>query len=152
MLIDKVRKTLPEGVLMQAVRADSVFGVDHVFNAIKITFESQKRELLLAEKLEVDLLLRIACVSQISIALGDIGLKYSRPACLILLSTQKRKLVMSAKNIRQTFSESDNSVLKPTKMKRELISKRLGLDLSEYLQSDDAFTDFLSEKAALLNR
>lgn len=151
-LIDKARKALPEAVLMQAVRADSVFGVEHVVNAIRIALESQKRKLLLADKLEVDLMLRIACIDQISLALDEIGLMYGRPACLILFSTQKRKLVLAAKNIPQTFSESNNSVLKPNKKKRKLISKRLGLDLTNYLQSEDAFTDFLSERAALLNR
>ena len=151
-LIDKVRHILPKGVLIQATRADSVYGVDHIINALKIALESQKRKLLLADKLEVDLLLRIACVDQISVALSDIGLMYYNPACFILFSTQKRKLLLAAKRIGQCLSHPDNSVLLPNKMKRELISKRLKLDSNEKLQSDVAFTNLLSEKAALLNK
>ncbi len=150
-LIDMLRKTLPEGVLIQAVRADCVYGVDHVINALRVALESQRRKLLLADKLEIDLLLRIACVDQISLALSNIGLMYHKPACLILFSTQKRKLAMVAKNILQNH-DSDNSVLLPSKTKRELISKLIGLDMSKCLQNDVTFTDFLSEKAALLNK
>ena len=150
-LLDRLRKTLPEGVLMQAVRANSVYGVDHIINALRISLESQKRKLLLADKIEIDLLLRIACVDQISLAICNVGLMYGKPGCLVLFSTDKRKLAMSAKNILQNL-DSDNAVLLPSKTKRELISKRIGLHTSEYLQHDAPFTDFLSEKAALLNR
>lgn len=150
-LIDRLRKALPEGVLIQAARADAIYGVDHVINALRIALESQRRDLLLTEKLEIDLLLRIACVDQISIALSNIGLMYHKPGCLILFSIHKRRLAMAAKNILR-YVDSDNSVLFPSKTKRELISKRIGLDTGEYLQNDVAFLDFLSEKAALLNR
>jgi tRNA threonylcarbamoyladenosine modification (KEOPS) complex Cgi121 subunit len=150
-LIDRFRKALPEGVLMQAVRADAIYGVDHVINALRIALESQRRELLLAEKLEIDLLLRIACVDQISLALSNIGLMYRKPGCLVLFSIHKRRLAMAAKDILQ-YLDPDNSVLVPSKMKREIISKRIGLDTSEYLQNDVTFSEFLSEKAALLNR
>jgi len=150
--IDHIRRALPEGVLIQAVRSDSVYGVHHVLSALRITIESKKRKLLLASKLEVDLLLRIACVDQISHALDGIGLKYHRPATLILFSTQMERLTIALKQIREILNDSDNSVLVPSKLKRELISKRLGLDSSEYLLDDLAFTRFLSEKAALLNR
>lgn len=150
-LIDRFRKALPEGVLMQAVRADAIYGVDHVINALRIALESQRRDLLLAEKLEIDLLLRIACVDQISLALSNIGLMYHKPGCLVLFSIHKRRLAMAAKDILQ-YLDSDNSVLLPSKMKRERISKRIGLETSEYLQNDVTFSEFLSEKAALLNR
>ena len=150
-LIDRLRKTLPAGVLIQAVRADSVYGVDHVINALKVALESQRRKLLLADKLEIDLLLRIACVDQISLALSNIGLMYHKPACLILFSTHKRRLARAAKNILQNH-DSDNSVLLPSKTKRELISELIGLDMKECLQDGVTFTDLLSEKAALLNK
>jgi hypothetical protein len=58
---------------------------------------------------------------------------------------------MAAKDILQ-YLDSDNSVLLASKMKRERISKRIGLETSEYLQNDVTFSEFLSEKAALLNR
>jgi tRNA threonylcarbamoyladenosine modification (KEOPS) complex Cgi121 subunit len=151
-LINHFRTTLPEGVLIQAVRADSVYGVDHVISALRITLESKKRKLLLASKLEIDLLLRIACVDQISLALNSIGLRYHKPACLILFSTRMEELTIATKQIRKIFNDSDNSVLLPSKLKREIISKRLGLNSSERLLNDLTFTSFLSEKAALLNR
>lgn len=46
----------------------------------------------------------------------------------------------------------DDCVLEPNKTKKELICKRLGIQLNEFLSDEVAFTSFLSERAALLTK
>ena len=88
--IDDLRKTLNGGVSMQAVWAGAVYGIEHILQALKITIESEKRKITLVSRPEMDLLLRISCTDQISIALRDIGLRNQAPGCFILFSKEKR--------------------------------------------------------------
>ncbi|HET7149104.1 MAG TPA: KEOPS complex subunit Cgi121 [Candidatus Nitrosopolaris sp.] len=150
--IDDLRKTLNGGVSVQAVCADAVYGIEHIRKVLRITIESEKRKITLAVRPEMDLLLRIACTDQISIALRNIGLRNQGPGCFILLSKEKKELIKVTRHICKTKLKIDDSVLRPSTAKKELISRRLGVQLNKFLSNDDAFTSYLSEKAALLTK
>jgi len=150
--IDDLRKTSNGGVSIQGVRADAVYGIEHILQALKITIESEKRKITLVGRPEMDLLLRISCTDQISRALMDIGLRNQAPGCFILFSKKKKKLIKVTRRICNMHLKIDDSVLKPNKTKKELICRRLGVQLNKFLSNDDAFTSYLSEKAALLTK
>lgn len=137
-------------VSIQAVRSDAVFGIDHIFRVLKITLEAEKRNIKLVSRTEMDLLLRVSCTNQLSKALTDTGLTNKTPGCFILFSKDRAKLLKVAEHFYSLDVKVDNSVLKPTKRKKELICKHLGIRLNKNICPDSYFVSFLSERAALL--
>jgi tRNA threonylcarbamoyladenosine modification (KEOPS) complex Cgi121 subunit len=150
--IEDIRKTSKGGFYIQAVLADAAYGVDHILQALKISIESQSRKILLASTLEMDLLLRISCTNQISIALRQIGLRNQASGCFIIFSKNKKKLLKIARLLCKMDFKIDDHVLEPSKSKKELICKRLQVQLNEFLSDEVVFTSFLSERAALLTK
>lgn len=150
--IEDIRKTSKGAVSIQAVSADAAYGIDHILQALKITIESENRKITLASTLEMDLLLRISCTNQISVALKQIGLRNQAPSCFIVFSKDKKKLLKVTRGICNMHLKIDDYVLKPNKAKKEFICKRLGVQLNEFLSDEVAFTSFLSERAALLTK
>lgn len=151
-LIDNLRDTSKGVVSIQGVRADAVYGIDHIIQALKISIESEKRKITLVARLEMDLLLRIACTDQITLALRDIGLRNQAPGCFILFSKGKKELLKITRLICNMHLEVDDFVLKPSNRKKKLICRRLGIHLNKFLSDDVEFTSFLSERAALLTK
>ena len=151
-LIDDLRNTSKGVVSIQGVCADAVYGIDHILQALKITIESEKRKITLVDRLEMDLLLRISCTDQITVALRDTGLRNQAPGCFILFSKGKKELVKVTRRISDMHLEVDDVVLKPSNRKKELICRRLGIQLNIFLSNDVDFTSFLSERAALLTK
>ena len=149
-LIDDLRNTSKGVVSIQGVCADAVYGIDHILQALKITIESEKRKITLVDRLEMDLLLRISCTDQITVALRDIGLRNQAPGCYILFSKEKKDLLKITRRIFDMHLGLDDFVLKPSNRKKELICRRLGIQLNKFLSNDVDFTSFLSERAALL--
>lgn len=152
LLLEDLRKSERGVVWIQAVCADAVYGIDHILEALKITIESKNRNITLANRLEIDLLLRISCTDQISVALRQMGLRNDAPGCFIFFSKDKIKLLKVTRGICNMHLNIDDCILKPNKTKKELICERLGIRLNNFLSRDVAFTNFLSEKAALLTK
>jgi tRNA threonylcarbamoyladenosine modification (KEOPS) complex Cgi121 subunit len=150
--IEDVRTTSKGAFSIQAVSADAAYGIDHILQALKISIESQNRKILMASTLEMDLLLRISCTNQIFIALRQIGLRNQASGCFIVFSKNKKKLLKITRHIYKMHFKIDDHVLEATKAKKELICKRLGVQLNDFLSDDIVFTSFLSERAALLTK
>jgi len=151
-LIDDLRKSSKGVVSIQGVCADAVYGIDHILQALQITVESEKRKITLVGRLEMDLLLRISCTDQITMALRDVGLRNHAHGCLILFSKGRKELLKISRRICDMRLDQDDSVLEPSKTKKELICKRLGIEFNEQLSNDVDFLSFLSERAALLTK
>jgi tRNA threonylcarbamoyladenosine modification (KEOPS) complex Cgi121 subunit len=147
--LEDIRKTSKGSFSIQAVSADAAYGTNHIIQALKISIESQSRKILLASTLEMDLLLRIACTNQIFIALRQVGLRNQASGCFIVLSKNKKKLLEIARLCKMNF-KIDDHVLEPSKAKKELICERLGVEVNDFLSDEGVFTNFLSERAALL--
>jgi tRNA threonylcarbamoyladenosine modification (KEOPS) complex Cgi121 subunit len=150
--IEDIRKASKGAFYIQAVSADAVYGIDHILQALKISIESQNRKILLASTVEMDLLLRISCTNQISIALRHIGLRNQASGCFIIFSKNKKKLVSILRLLCKMDFKLDANVLEPSKAKKELICKRLQVQLNEFLSDEVVFTRFLSERGALLTK
>jgi tRNA threonylcarbamoyladenosine modification (KEOPS) complex Cgi121 subunit/molybdopterin converting factor small subunit len=144
-LVDHLRG-INKDVLVQAASADAVFGSEHALGALRIALEAEKRKIMLANRVETDLLLRLACTNQISEAMKSAGLKAGSAGCIIAFSNDGSALKQFASQVRKEL-EVDDSAVKPDKDKKKLLAKRLGLPLQA---GDGEFLQHLLERAAIL--
>ena len=144
-LLDRLRAD-NKAVSIQAATADAVYGMDHALGVLRMTLEAEKRKIMLANKRETDLLLRLACTGQISEAIKRVGLKQGAPGCFIAFSEDSEALRRFSDNVANEF-ETDDSVLAPSREKKvrliSLLSLSIKFDNSEFLR-------YLLERAAIL--
>ncbi|MEM2139699.1 MAG: KEOPS complex subunit Cgi121 [Nitrososphaera sp.] len=144
-LIDRIRAAHPK-VMVQAADAKIVYGREHAIGALYIAIEALERKVMMANKPETEVLLRLACTDQISEALKRAGLKKSHPGCFIAFSKDAHAIKKFGEQIAKEF-ELDDSVLSPDKAKKARLEKMLG---ARPKVDDGQFFDFLLERAAIL--
>lgn len=146
-LVDMLRAQ-HSNVSIQAVNANSVYGEEHVRGVLRITLEAEKRKIMLTNRCETELLIRLAGTNQIAEAIRRAGLKKDTAGCFIAFSQDIEPIRQFERRIKSEFDLND-SVLKPSEDKRIRLASVLGfttkLDNSEFLQ-------YLLEKAAILVR
>jgi tRNA threonylcarbamoyladenosine modification (KEOPS) complex Cgi121 subunit len=144
-LVDRLR-VRHGSVSIQAVNAGAVYGADHLLGVLSVVLEAEKRGIMLANKRETELLLRLACTGQISEAMNRVGLKNNAPGCFIAFSKDSKALRRFSDQIRSEF-KVDDSVFEPGREKRGSLAGLLGInakfDNGEFLQ-------YLLERAAIL--
>lgn len=144
-LIDRLRAE-HKGVSIQAVNAEAVYGTDHLLGIIRMTLEAEKRKIMLANKREIELLLRLACTHQISDAMMRAGLKKNAAGCFVALSQDGEELRRFSQKIKSEF-EVDNWILKANKQRKAMQASVLGLKAKF---DDYKFLQYLLERAAIL--
>ena len=144
-LVDMIRSQ-HNNVLIQAVNANAVYGEEHVLGVLRITLEAEKRNIMLTNRCEIELLIRLAGTDQISEAIRRAGLKKDVAACFIAFSQDNEAIRQFEQWIKSEFN-LNNSVLRPNEDKRIRLASLLGspakLDSRKFLQ-------YLLEKAAIL--
>jgi tRNA threonylcarbamoyladenosine modification (KEOPS) complex Cgi121 subunit/molybdopterin converting factor small subunit len=144
-LVDIIRAQR-NNVSIQAVDAKAVYGEEHMLGVLRIALEAEKRNIMLANRCEIELLIRLAGTDQISEAIRRVGLKKGVAGCIIAFSQDNEALRQFEEWIKSEFTLND-SVLKPDEDKRIRLASMLGcpakLDNGEFLQ-------YLLEKAALV--
>lgn len=146
--IESFRKIIPD-VMIQGINPKHVFGIGHIFEVIQIVLELNNRNIKIARKLEMELLLRLICSNQVDKALDIGGIKNSGTACFILLSENRRLMINSIKYVRKMFMKQNLSLLNATRSKMTGICRRLELRCSNY--SKEEFLKILTEKAVLVS-
>lgn len=143
-LIDHLRSKYPK-ILFQAVSSNLILNKYHLQKILSLSFESQKNNILLSNKLETDILMRFALTTQISSAIKNAGIKPKTNFVMIAIGN-KRTLDLLYKDLlplcTTLFSKNHESYLK----KHFKITKK-HLD-SVY--SKNPLEDILVEKAAVL--
>lgn len=146
-LVDMLRAQ-HSNVSIQAVNANSVYGEEHVRGVLRIVLEAEKRKIMLTNRCETELLIRLTGTNQIAEAIRRAGLKKDTAGCLIAFSQDSESIRQLERQIKSEF-ELNDSVLEPSEDKRIWLASMLGftkkLDDSEFLQ-------YLLEKAAILIR
>ncbi|HEY7506150.1 MAG TPA: KEOPS complex subunit Cgi121 [Nitrososphaera sp.] len=143
-VIDEIREA-HIGLSIQIVAADAVFGFEHAHRIAEMALEAQSRKIMLAKRVEADLLLRLACTDQISEAIARAGMKKGKPACVVALSGERGNHGFE-KWLEKEF-EVDDSVLEQTMKKKNRLSKMLGVSAS---CDNECLLDSLVERAAIL--
>jgi sulfur-carrier protein len=146
-LVDMLRAQ-HSNVSIQAVNANSIYGEEHVLGVLRIALEAEKRKIMLTNRCETELLIRLTGTNQIAEAMRRAGLKKDTAGCFIAFSQDSESLGQFESQIKSEFDLND-SVLNPSEEKRIWLASMLGfpakLDYSEFLQ-------YLLEKAAILIR
>ena len=145
--IESFRKMFPE-VMIQGINPKHVFGMGHIFEVIQIVLESNNRNIKIAKRLEMELLLRLICSNQVDKALDIGGIKNNGTGCFILLSENRRSMINSIKYLRKMFVKQNLSLLNATRDKMTDMCSRMELRCSNY--SNEEFLKILSEKAVLV--
>lgn len=142
--LDNLRKKYPT-VLLQAVSSNLILNSNHLQKIISLSFESDKNNILLANKLETDILMRFALTTQISDAIKNAGIKPKINFILIAIGNKKildllyRELLPLSTNI---FSKNNATHLtKHFKITKKHIDS---------IYSKNPLEDALVEKAAVL--
>lgn len=143
-LVDRLRAGNRD-VSIQAVDAGAVFGSEHALGALRVALEAEKRKIMLANKLETELLLRLAFTGQISEAMKRAGLKKGAPGCFIALSKESSALRRFSNQISSEF-KVDDSVIEPNMEKRARLAGLLGTNKFD----GGEFLHYLLERAAIL--
>jgi tRNA threonylcarbamoyladenosine modification (KEOPS) complex Cgi121 subunit len=146
-LVDMLRAQ-HSNVLIQAVNSNAVYGEEHVLGVLRIVLEAEKRRIMLTNRCETELLIRLTGTNQIAEAIRRGGLKKDTAGCFIAFSQDSELLRQFESQLKSKFDLND-SVLNPSEDKRIRLASMLGfptkLDDSEFLQ-------YLLEKAAILVR
>lgn len=145
--IESFRKKFPD-VLIQGINPKYIFGIDHIFEVIQIVLESNYRKIKITKRLEMEILLRLICSSQVNKAIDIAGIKNDGSGCFILLSEDKRSLINSIEFLRTLYFKQNLSLLSATRDKMIYICKRLEFRCNNYGKKE--FLKILIERAALV--
>jgi tRNA threonylcarbamoyladenosine modification (KEOPS) complex Cgi121 subunit len=142
------RKMFPD-VMIQGINPSYIFGKRHIFEVIKIILESNKRNIKIAKRMEIELLLRIVCSNQVDKAINIGGIKNNASGCFILFSEKKRPIIDSIKYLRKMFVKQNSFLLNATKEKMLDICERLEFPCNNFNKKE--FLKILTERAALVS-
>jgi len=132
-------------VIIQAISSKFILNEEHVKKILSLSILAKKHNTLLSKKLEVDMLLRFAGTTQISVAINHLGIIRNQNFLLIVIG---KKLFLNklhkriAPNLVTPFSSNNSLTLK----NHFNISKK-SLDV---IDSKTQLEDFLVEKASIL--
>jgi tRNA threonylcarbamoyladenosine modification (KEOPS) complex Cgi121 subunit len=144
-LLDRLRAE-NQGVMIQAADASVVYGRDHALGVLDIALEAMERKVMIANRPEAEVLLRLACTDQISEAMKRARLKDGAAGCVIAFSKDAKALERFGEQLAREFA-LDDSVIEPDAQKRKAIAKMTGLP--ERIAGSE-FLGFLLERAAIL--
>lgn len=142
--LDNLRKDFPK-VQIQAISSKFTLNSYHLQSVISISLNSEKEKILLANKLETDILMRFAATNQISEAIKQAGIKPKTNVVLIAIGKKsdldKIYKQLSPQTI-PVFSKDNAAFLK----RNFKISKKQ----MDAVSSKKPLEDLLIEKAAVL--
>ena len=85
--IDLLRKKYPR-LIIQAIASRFILSKSHVEKILNLSLQSQKHKILLAKKIETDILMRFACTTQISQAIARAGITPGKDFFLLAIGTK----------------------------------------------------------------
>lgn len=141
--LDSLRDNFPK-LTLQAVSKRYVLNMSHVQKILTVSFHAKKQNILLAKKLETDILLRFAGTSQISKAITRVGI--SKGGFLIIAIGPRSSLdrlysMLKPKLDTRAFSDNTSFLIKEFKITKRNI---------EAVDSKTPLEDLLAERAAVL--
>ena len=143
--LDHIRKKYPK-LKLQAISKKFILNSSHIKKIIELSLESEKKGLLLSNKLETDLLMRFAIKDQISDAIKIAGIKPYQNYILIVIGADEsiKKLHNEIKHVLIDISfHSDSGIKKYFKITDNQLNS---------IYSKNPLEDFLVEKSSILFR
>jgi tRNA threonylcarbamoyladenosine modification (KEOPS) complex Cgi121 subunit len=147
--IKKFREMYPK-VMIQGINPNCIFGKEHIFEVMKIVLEANRREMKIAKRLEMDLLLRLICSNQVAKAIDIGGIKNNGSGCFILFSGTKYQIIKSVRYLRKTLDNHNGSLLNASREK--MVNICSAMQSANMNFSTHEFLKILTEKAALVSQ
>jgi tRNA threonylcarbamoyladenosine modification (KEOPS) complex Cgi121 subunit len=135
-------------LLIQGINCEVIYGKSHLKEILKLVFELHRRNLGLALKIEVEVLMRLTLTDQVTKAIRIGGLKNNSPICFLLISEDKSYLSKSIRFIEDRFGRQNDKFIIPTKKKLHLLRHLHKLKLPNYNSKE--FERLLIERSALV--
>ena len=143
--LNKLREKYPY-LTIQAINSRFILDVNHVKKILALSLYAKKNKTLLSKKIETDILLRLACTTQISYAIKVAGRKPKNDFVIVAIGKKSTLDKLNSDLIShlnpRPLSKNNHTFLK----KQFKISKK---QMSALLSSDP-LEDILVEKAAVL--
>ena len=142
--IDNLRKKYPK-IQLQAISSNFIINNSHFKKILSLSLESEKNDILLSKKLEVDILMRFALTTQISRAILSVGIKPKTNFILIAIGNKKtlNSLYTELLPLSTTLFSKNNTLFLQKNFK--ITKKQL-----DVVYSKTPLEDILVEKAAIL--
>lgn len=143
--LDILRKSHPK-VKLQIISARFVLNETHAKKILFLSAESEKRNIMLANRIETDILMRFALTTQISVAIKDAGMQPLLRHVLISTGPARSLDLLYdslCSNLTELFTVNNTSFLK----RRFKITQKMITATT----SDTPLEDILAEKAAVLS-
>ena len=143
--LDSLRTRHPK-LTVQGISSRFILGRSHLEKIIAISLESQRRGILLADRLETDMLLRFAATTQISAAINTVGIRAGHDFVIVAIGPKQF--------LNRLYRELDcmsGSVI-PSNTNSEFVRRHFGISKKRLVtaSSDTALEDILGELAAVL--
>ena len=143
--LNKLRQKYPY-LTIQAINSRFILDVNHIKKILALSLYAKKNKTLLSKKIETDILLRLACTTQISYAIKVAGRKPKNDFVIVAIGKKSTLDKLNSDLIShlnpRPLSKNNHSFMK----KQFKISKKQMSALS----SSDPLEDILVEKAAVL--
>lgn len=142
--LEELRNSFPK-ITIQSVSSRFILNSSHLKKIIKLSIISQKNDVLLSNKIETDILMRFALMTQISSAINTVGIRPKEDFILICIGNKKQLSQLKKQltvQIIPMFETSNESFLK----KHFKISK----NELESVYSKNSLEDILLERASIL--
>lgn len=136
---------------IQAIDADFVAGREHILEVIRQSLRAKKSGAILSKRIEIDLLLRIACTNQIGRALDDVGIREGVNDALIVAIGRMKDLLALRKHLEDSYKLSIEVLKLSRRKERMLISHhKIGKGEVSACMSKNRLASLLAERANLL--
>jgi len=142
--LDNLRKRYPK-IQLQAVSSNFILNYYHLKKVLSLSLESKKNNILLSNKLEIDILMRFALTKQISDAIINVGIKPKTNFILISIGNKKMLNLL----YKELLPLSVNLFLKNNDLFLKKYFKITKKQLNS-VYSKNPLEDILIEKAAIL--
>ena len=150
--LNLLRKSFPD-LFIQTVNAKYVVGFSQMEMIIKQSWTAKERGRLYANKIELDIIVRLSCDKQISRALKTIGLREEvKDIALIGLGT--KSLLNKMLIVIEKYGVMDDTIINTTKNKNEFLMRTNGIsqeELDSIICCEDPLSYLMSEKACLIS-
>jgi len=137
-------------VAIQVIDARFVAGKEHILSVLQQSLQAKKRGTMLSNRIETDVLMRLACTNQISKALDDIGLKVGINSVLIIALGKLADLKVLEKHLKKNYRLSNTLTLSEKKMRVLSLHHKVGRQELNACIEKNKLASILVERANLL--
>jgi len=142
--LQKIRKKFPR-LTIQSISSNYILNESHAKKIIMLSLDAKKKNILLSKKLETDILLRFAGITQISQAISNVGSKKNQNFVIIAIGKKS--------DFDSLFNEINNNLTKKPLKNNSIFLKKYFRINQKQLESVDSLTpleDLIVEKSSIL--